>query len=113
MDRPAGKRALQIPTRSDSRDGRGRDDRVTPETGFLMLTFSEFSSIALGAATAATMIVALLGDLSLLPSLLALIEYAVNDQDLDMGADTHGTGGGRANRRASCSVTPFADTRTT
>lgn len=51
--------------------------------GFLMLTLSEFQSVtALGAATAATMIIALLGDLLLLPSLLALIGYPVTDQDI-------------------------------
>ncbi|TFH30801.1 MAG: hypothetical protein E4H00_04535, partial [Myxococcales bacterium] len=52
--------------------------------GFSALMLSEFQSVvALGAATAATMGVALLCDLWLLPSLLALLGYRVHEADED------------------------------
>lgn len=48
--------------------------------GFSALMLSEFQSVvALGAATAATMVVALLGDLLVLPSLLVLAGYEARD----------------------------------
>jgi hypothetical protein len=50
--------------------------------GFSTLMLSEFQSVAaLGMATSVTLIVALAGDVLLLPSLLALIGYEVGDTD--------------------------------
>ena len=52
--------------------------------GFSTLMLSEFESIqAMGAATAATMVIALSGDLILLPSMLAVAGYRRFDRDVE------------------------------
>jgi len=55
--------------------------------GFSTLMLSQFETIqAMGAATAATMLIALSGDLVLLPSMLVLAGYRRFDHEVDPGS---------------------------